>query len=1135
MPSSFQYWTGAAWTTENNRVSVHINDTLGFPMYLEVLIANPNSTRESAYQTDYQYVRFVEDRTGEVLFFGRVEKTEPYWHPVFGQCLKIHTRDNLQELLKRPLNLNYTNFTLRSSLIEQIIIDHSYSGNIDTTSAIKFEDSIRVEAANVLDVSYSGSRKNALYGIREIANEDPWENSDNPTGHASDYYLDINADTAVTITADQSFTATLDFRGNIFGDSWFAQTFTPAANHTLNQIRLKLQREGILTGDITVSIRATALNLPTGADLVSATVAASSVSTLAGGSLVTFSTANLAVTAGTIYAIVIRVVGGDIANRILWANRTNVGGPDPYTGGRYSNSANAGGSWATLAGEGITAWTDEYFIEGTGALPATPQMHYFERRTRPASGAVLTTQYGLATETNTARSMLPDYTFDTLTLEKLTQVRCEYVDPDNAKHFVTGILLNCSAFVGTFTPGERITSSINTDLGALGTHNGAGNAASLTDTTRNFLALGIIVGNALVNFTDGSSTTITAITTTTNPNDTLVGVLAGGAENDWDVGDAYRIAGSAVVLKQGSNYLTVSRYSGVNTLRRRELDRNWIGTLTVGATLTGATSGATCTFDSTFRQTNTTDIEVVVTAYHVEDIDEVRRKITSILTKTGTSTGITRGEFRIIHWPRYRLTGTHTGANGAAILTDAAASFINNGVMPGHIVRNTTDNSIATVTARTATTITGTLSGGFDDAWDTGDAYTLDAFVRAGTLIRVVVTNKAINQDMVVEEIDYNEGPGEAHATIKVFETTRGIAATRTVPQDILTRLEDGSFQNLGSSGGTPRKLQPYNTNVIFEGLTYRTLRWTSVSGGLTNGTITWGDSSTQTVTAANSAVLADSTTYYAYIDSSTDPTAVTVTSTYSDVFSGDRVLLAIIVVGQSGSGLGGTGGSPTILPFYSRVPTISAVAIAANSITASRLETSLVLATTIIAGAAGGARVDLSSAGIRAYNATPTQTLNISTAGLIEIAGSQILRFTESIGGAVNGYIWGGINGGVSALYITSGASTVALSIGTGGGPVVAAGEIYIQATKDFLLESVDNAVIKLITSDLRFNQATNTKGIVSRQNTDAGAATTDDTLFKRMRIVKRTPAAGVPTSTYIAFANNPGADTFYLILENA
>lgn len=70
--------------------------------------------------------------------------------------------------------------------------------------------------------------------------------------------------------------------------------------------------------------------------------------------------------------------------------------------------------------------------------------------------------------------------------------------------------------------------------GPEGFHDGLNNAAALTDTTVNFVNLGVQVGDTLLNITDGSQTIITSISTTTNANDTLNGTLAGGTENDWD-------------------------------------------------------------------------------------------------------------------------------------------------------------------------------------------------------------------------------------------------------------------------------------------------------------------------------------------------------------------------------------------------------------------------------------------------------------------------------------------------------------------------------------------------------------------------------------------------------------------------
>ena len=72
------------------------------------------------------------------------------------------------------------------------------------------------------------------------------------------------------------------------------------------------------------------------------------------------------------------------------------------------------------------------------------------------------------------------------------------------------------------------------------------------------------------------------------------------------------------------------------------------------------------------------------------------------------------------HSPIY--TGTHTGGDDASILTDSAQSWAVNELV-GKVAINTTDKSMAAITANTATTVTGTLSGGTGDDWDTDDDY----------------------------------------------------------------------------------------------------------------------------------------------------------------------------------------------------------------------------------------------------------------------------------------------------------------------------------------------------------------------------------------------------------------------------
>ena len=82
---------------------------------------------------------------------------------------------------------------------------------------------------------------------------------------------------------------------------------------------------------------------------------------------------------------------------------------------------------------------------------------------------------------------------------------------------------------------------------ANGTHDGAGNASVLTDTTKSF-TVNEFVGQTIQNTTDGSTALILSNTATT-----ITATLAGGTDNDWDVSDAYTIVSEVVVLDAGGN------------------------------------------------------------------------------------------------------------------------------------------------------------------------------------------------------------------------------------------------------------------------------------------------------------------------------------------------------------------------------------------------------------------------------------------------------------------------------------------------------------------------------------------------------------------------------------------------------
>ena len=70
-------------------------------------------------------------------------------------------------------------------------------------------------------------------------------------------------------------------------------------------------------------------------------------------------------------------------------------------------------------------------------------------------------------------------------------------------------------------------------------------------------------------------------------------------------------------------------------------------------------------------------------------------------------------------------TGMHTGANGAAILTDATKAWVVDELV-GFQVFNSTDGSSAVITTNAATTVTGALAGGAGNVWDTNDTYEIN-------------------------------------------------------------------------------------------------------------------------------------------------------------------------------------------------------------------------------------------------------------------------------------------------------------------------------------------------------------------------------------------------------------------------
>ena len=138
--------------------------------------------------------------------------------------------------------------------------------------------------------------------------------------------------------------------GFAFTTTWHAQTFTAAITGSVTKVDLSLfslDCGAVTMPNLTVSIRNASGNLPTGADLGTATIPGFCNG---GGGFFTATFASpVAVTAGTQYAIVWRstLTGPATSGNARYVS--TVSNTDPYAGGRRATSPNSGTTWNPAA------------------------------------------------------------------------------------------------------------------------------------------------------------------------------------------------------------------------------------------------------------------------------------------------------------------------------------------------------------------------------------------------------------------------------------------------------------------------------------------------------------------------------------------------------------------------------------------------------------------------------------------------------------------------------------------------------------------------------------------------------------------------------------------------------------------
>ena len=160
-----------------------------------------------------------------------------------------------------------------------------------------------------------------------------------------------------------------DFAQRAAPELWFAQSFTTTSAYNATSVKLRLRTGAGTTGTFTASLRATSGGNPTGSDLASASIDASTVTAdTTNGELYEFVFASpVALADATKYAIVLRGSAIDASHQLGWFNHYPTGS---YSGGGMNTSSNSGSTWS---GEGTNdavfeIWGNTDPVGGGGSI-----------------------------------------------------------------------------------------------------------------------------------------------------------------------------------------------------------------------------------------------------------------------------------------------------------------------------------------------------------------------------------------------------------------------------------------------------------------------------------------------------------------------------------------------------------------------------------------------------------------------------------------------------------------------------------------------------------------------------------------------------------------------------------------------
>lgn len=426
---------------------------------------------------------------------------------------------------------------------------------------------------------------------------------------------------------DQQNTTLGNQGANFTATAWQGQTFTAAATGPVTRVDVNffsLNCGAVTMPDLTVSIRNAAANLPTGADLATATIAGFCNG---GGGFFTATFATpTTITAGTQYALVWRaaapVPGGAPAPGYFGTVSTGTGSvalQNPYAGGRRVSSANSGATWAGASGNANNDHGFKVYIN-QGYTPAGNQISS-AKDANPAGGS--TSTWGALTWTATTPAGT-NVQFQAAASNSV-EGPFSFVGPSGtaATFFTNGGSLaqfdglryvKYKAFLsttdGTVTPIlDAVSVCFNdlvvTTLTVAPAGGPYGGTADLTAT----LSAGTAVAGKTISFTLNGTPAGSAVTDASGVATVSAASLVGINAGTYPGGVAATFAGdTGFATSSGSNTLTVAKLS--QTITFDPLANRTFGEPDFGVTAT-ASSGLAVTFAATGQCTVTADGTIV--------------------------------------------------------------------------------------------------------------------------------------------------------------------------------------------------------------------------------------------------------------------------------------------------------------------------------------------------------------------------------------------------------------------------------------------------------------------------------------------------------------------------------------------